>query len=125
VYTPGQILLATLIGAPAAGAFLLSWNFKRFGEPRRAQLSPILGVGVTAFVIAMSVIGIARPGVNVWSVVPAALCYQIARSMQGAKVRAHVALGGAKAPWWKALGTGVLCLLGIVAVSLLLSLLQR
>ena len=64
-------------------------------------------------------VGLLRPGMNAGNFLPAAACFWYARAVQGPMVAAHVAAGGRRESWWKALGVGLVAGLAVLAAIVL------
>jgi hypothetical protein len=120
--TPGQISLATFLGTPIAGMYLLSVNRRRMGNASLATTTLLGGIGATALMIGIGVllpesVGRALPiGVTI-------AAGQYARTEQPL-LDAHVSRGGQKESSWKAAGiglVGMVVLLGMVFVFLLVA----
>lgn len=59
MYSPGQVALATFLGGPLGGGWLMAVNYKRLGEP--AKMRAAIGLSVLAMA-AQVAIGCAIPG---------------------------------------------------------------
>lgn len=111
LYTPGQIALATFLGTPVAGMFLLSVNRRRMGKSSLATTTLLGGIGVTVLLFG---IGLVLPE-SVSRAIPIGVTIaagQYARVDQPL-LDAHVARGGQKESSWKAAGFG---LAGLAAI---------
>ncbi len=106
LYDSGAVGLATFFGSPLAGALLMAVNYNRLGKRGQSVLAVILGAIGTAALIAIGW-NLSRPvtgGLGIGALVGIT---QMARAMQGADVKAHVARGGQLASKWLAFGIGV------------------
>jgi len=113
LYTPGQVGLATFLGGPPAGAWLLARNFKRLGQPGRGHLTVILGIVGTAILLGCAL------ALNLPSVISIVLVFAmvgLARSLQGKAVERHEQCGGRRASNWRTAGVGLISCAGIFAL---------
>lgn len=115
LYTPGQVALAALLGAPLAGAILVAFTFKRLGRLRAAKAALILGALGTAMAFVVGWLLPDRIGYTIKSLPWVFATYYIAKGFLEPLVAAHMRAGGKRASWWAAAGigaaTGVLILL--------------
>ncbi len=98
--------LATFLGGPVAGSFLMALNYRRLGLKGKATLALIIGAIVTALAILI--------GWNLPSSVnfPLALALlfvtqRLARFLQGPAIQQHVQQGGSLASRWTAFASGL------------------
>jgi hypothetical protein len=114
LYTPGHVMLATFLGTPAAGLYLVWANRRRLGDAGGATEALIVGAVGTAMLFAA---GFALPEAA-GRVLPIAALFaagQYARRDAG-RLDAHARRGGQKESGWKAAGVGALGFLAVVAV---------
>src|SRR5262249_31593185 len=124
LYTPGQVTLATLLGAPIAGAALMASNARRLRSRPSPGIVIACGLAGTGVLIALAYL---IPDNIRSSVLPAAstaVMYQVARHLQGARLDSHLASGGKRRSYWAAAGIGlaffVLDVLVLLAIAALL-----
>ncbi|HEX2689673.1 MAG TPA: hypothetical protein VHN14_23810 [Kofleriaceae bacterium] len=106
MYSAGQVCLATFIGGPLGGGWLMALNYKRLGQPGKARVA--VGLNVLA-IVALTAIGFATPG---WSMSGLAIgsifgMRALAKSLQGAAYDRHVQAGGSRGSSWRAAGIGL------------------
>lgn len=106
LYTPGQVALATVLGAPLAGAILIAFTFKRLGRRRAAGAALILGAIGTVFAFVVTWFLPDRIGYALTSLPWVFATYYIAKGFLGPLVATHMRAGGKKASWWAAAGIG-------------------
>jgi hypothetical protein len=110
MYGADQICFATFLGGPLGGGWLMALNYKRLGEPAKAQLATALSVLAMAALVA---IGLAIPHqptlLLLWFLPTFAMC-GLAQSLQGAAYDRHVAAGGSRGSTWRVAGLGVVSL---------------
>lgn len=106
MYSAGQVWLATFLGGPVGGGWLMALNYKRLGEPGKARMTVALSVLAMAALIA---IGFVTPDRSMsWlAIVPIIVMRALAKSLQGAAYDRHVAAGGSRGSSWRAAGIGV------------------
>ena len=122
LYSPKQVLAASMLCA-AAGVLLLSWNFNRLGQTRRAKIALVSAIAFIGGLVALC-LGVPLQGRNPQSgfVLPAVIAgiiYQVALGLQAAPFRAHLAAGGLKESWWKTVAIGFGSLFGLLALLFL------
>jgi hypothetical protein len=109
MYSAGQVALATFLGGPLGGGWLMALNYKRLGEPGKAPIAIVLSVLAMAALIAIGLV--AGQGAVLWlMIVPVFVVSQLAKFLQGAAYDRHVALGGSRGSRWRAAGLGVVSL---------------
>lgn len=117
MYSVGQIVLATLLGGPLGGGWLMALNYGRLGEPRKARLAIVVSVLAIGALIAIGLL--AGPHAALWLILaPVVVVSQLATFLQADAHRRHVALGGSRASSWRAAGLGVVSLVIYTAVFL-------
>ena len=123
LFSVGQIILATFLGSPLPGMWMLSINFKRLGQKSKATNMLLIGVGLTilnlvfAFIVPnrVSPLSVSMPFIIVASV--------IARMQFTKPFEMHAANGGQKDSWGKAVGyalAGFVLIIAIVFVVMML-----
>jgi len=118
LFSKMHVLVATFLGAPLAGSILMALNYKRSGRPRHGITALVIGLVST---IGLFVIAYQLPDsfpnllIPCLSLAAVHLWYQKA---QQAEFEAHINAGGQKSSLAPPIGTGVLCLAGIVGVML-------
>ncbi|WP_428264990.1 hypothetical protein [Haliangium sp.] len=114
LYTAGQIVAATFIGAPLAGAWLMRSNYRALGNPSAAGKALGLGLLATAAVIALAFV---VPDKFPNSLIPALYCAVMAAMVkwgQGEQLARHTKLGGERPSHWGVAATGVVSLLALL-----------
>lgn len=106
MYSAGQVGLATFLGGPIGGGWLMALNYKRLGEPGKARAA--VGLSVLAMAVLVA-IGFATPGQRMsWLPIVLFIAMRgLAKSLQGAAYDRHVALGGSRGSSWRAAGIGL------------------
>jgi hypothetical protein len=123
LYSLGQIRWMTFLGGPLAATWMLSHNFRKLGQPRRAKWTWSIGSGVLGLIIGLSIVAEQRLGkLGSFSLaIPLAVAAnQIAKQTQGGALEAHQQGGGRRQPLWRALlvFVGSAALLGIGTAQL-------
>jgi hypothetical protein len=114
LYSPHHVLIATAIGGPFAGAFLVSANYRQLAEPRASNTAIAVGVFATASLL---IIGWFLPANSLGPVVVVAYAFAaqaLATKLQGQAVAAHTSSGGLTQSRWRAAGIGAVSLAGMV-----------
>lgn len=119
LYSPGQIFLATFLGAPLAGLYLLSENRKRLGHASLARLMLISGIVITAVLFAVSFVLPARAG-NIMPMLAAYSVWQFAKQ-DSVLIDAHQKKGGQMESGWKAAGIGLASMAVLLVLLVLIA----
>ena len=122
IFTNNAILVATFFGGPIAAGFLISKNFKVFGNDNAARKSIFWGIISTIFLFA----GIYMIPEHIIDIIPQAIIPLIytaiiaglVEKLQGQKIKEFFAANGKKASNWQAAGYGLIGLL-IIAVFII------
>jgi hypothetical protein len=109
MYSMAQIILATLIGGPLGGGWLMALNYKRLGEPGKARIAFVLGVLAMAGLIAIG-FAAGRDATGPLIVAPVIAVWMLAMHLQADAYKRHVAVEGRRASSWRAAGLGVVSL---------------
>jgi hypothetical protein len=112
LYSPGQAALATFLGTPLAGCWLLARNFKNLGSPAAGWGMLVLGLCWTAVLCTLGILDM-LPGIVSLGSIPAMVL--VMRAVQGSELDRHLSLGGRKTSWGYVIAAGVACLAIIVA----------
>ena len=116
VYKPGHVGLATFLGTPAAGFWLMGTNYAALGEPEKRGNMLWFGIAATVFVFAIAFVlpeDIPSLPINIAVVVGMiALC----KSMQGEALDEYVEYDTFWYSGWRAAGIGLLFLGGLIAL---------
>jgi hypothetical protein len=119
-YTPGQVLLAALLGGPLAGGYLFSRNYSLFGSPRKAKIALLCSLAVSVAAIGL---GFALPA-HTSRTAPAAILAGMYRWYAKAAFQATIAerqaQGWLRYSWWRVVGLSVTFLVLIVLLAALL-----
>jgi hypothetical protein len=104
MYSPGQIAGATFLGGPLGGAWLLSRNYQRLGEPGKARTA--LGLGVVATIVLFT-LAFAIPKLSSIGLLPVFLMWGIAKALQDNAYHRHLSLHGPRGSSWRTAGVGL------------------
>jgi hypothetical protein len=109
LHDAGSVAVATLLGAPAAGAILMALNYRRLGEKGLAVITLLAGFLVTALLVLLGYVApnAASTGIGIGLLIAMRL---IASKVQGPQIAEHVRRGGKLASKWVAAGVGLLFL---------------
>ena len=110
LYSVGQITLATFLGAPLAGGWLIARNYKALGQPEKAGMNLFWSIVGTLVLIGLAfVLPDNFPNIGI-SVVSVIAVKSWADAQFGKLLGRHRAANGKVHSWWRAVGIGVLCL---------------
>lgn len=104
LYSPRQVALATFLGTPLAGCWLVARNFKKLGSPRSGWAILVLGLAWAAGLCGLAIID-KLPGMVSLGSIPAMVL--LMRGIQGDDLDRHTSLGGRRTSWAYAVGAGV------------------
>lgn len=114
LYSPGQVVIAAVLGSPLAACWLMYLNHRRRGHG--AYATRVLVVGTVA-TLALLLLAIVLPD-RIGGFVPIATLAAVHQLAQRDRplFEAHVAAGGRRASVWKAIGAGVGGMVAILAI---------
>lgn len=95
LYNSTSVLVATFIGGPLAGGYLISENFRYLGEPEKAKQTWIYAILCLSVLLAIS--GFLQGSRIPWYVLPlgyTVLAYLPLKWMQSARIKSHKDQGG-------------------------------
>jgi choline-glycine betaine transporter len=111
------IFLATFLGGPLAGAFLMAENFKNLSQPERVKWTWGIGISVCILLICIGYIpALDRIPTPFYSVLSVALAQQFVRRYQGPAIRQHVEDGGNLYPMGRAIVAGLVGIAVVVGI---------
>jgi hypothetical protein len=115
LYSPAQVALASLFGAPLAGGILLYLNQRRLGRARPG-LALLAGLGLTAAMVAIAwpLPDVATRGIPLAGVLAT---WQTAKAWQGEAHAAHLAARGVPGSSWRAAGVGLAAMVALLALG--------
>lgn len=116
LYSKLQVAVSTFLGAPIAGALLMRRNYTAMGQREAAQKSLMIGIVGT---VALLVLAFFLPPNFPKLVIPIASLLAVRQWYSYAQeetFQTHAANGGETAWWGAALCTGLLCLMGVMAL---------
>jgi hypothetical protein len=102
LFSGGQLLVAALFGLPVAVALLMSLNFRRLNEPRRANLALAIGV-VLSLIVVIAVAVLPESWARLMPLTASLGMWQWARHAQRAALQERARIGGGRERWWRAL----------------------
>ena len=119
LFDANSVMLATFLGTPLGGSFLMSLNYRRMHKALAAAGTLLLGIAITGGAILAAYL-IPQSASYVISIGLLFGMKALAQSMQGEAVNQHEVQGGRLASKWAAAGIGLATLavlfLGIVGV---------
>lgn len=115
LYTGGQVLLASFLGAPIAGAILLGFNYRAVGKPASGFKAILAGAVAT---IVLFTVAFFLPDGFPNFILPAAYCvamYQFTLHFFGAEITKSKA-EGKNGSWLVAAAVGIVCLVVLLLI---------
>lgn len=109
VYSATQVGVATALGGPLGGAWLVALNYKRLDAAEKARTAIVLGVLAMAVVNALVLLA-SYSMLRLVVMVPGIVMAGLAELLRGDGYTRHVVLGGTRGSNWRAVGVGVACL---------------
>lgn len=122
VYTVTQITIATFLGGPLGGGYMISENYKLFNQSTKATQTIIYSVAALLILFAIGYLipdGSSFPA-TILPVLYAIGIRQVAQAAQGNLIDLHTNSGGAAFSWGRAIAVGVVSLV-ITSVPLLIA----
>lgn len=122
LYSKYQIYIATFIGGPLVGGYLMAHNFEVLGENEHAKKAKTYTIIVTLLLIALPsvlerLLNFTFPTTSL-SIVPTVLAIYFFRLYQDKKVDAAFARSVAKASFWAVAGRTVLSIIVTLVLAL-------
>ena len=116
LYSTGQVVLASFLGGPLAGGWVLRTNFARLKNQKAGWATLLVGALASAVLMWFAFIVpshfpsffVAGPGIL--------LMFLIAQHWQGATIEDHYLRGGPRGSSWRAAGIGLVGLVATVAM---------
>jgi hypothetical protein len=120
LYGPTAIFVATILFSPLVGGAMAAINWRRAGDPRKAKITLLLGVGALAVIVAIAALapaswGALQRGSVIGGTMGAAMGF---RNEQRVLFEAHKAGGGAKASPVLIFVIGIIVLAAVIAATL-------
>jgi hypothetical protein len=117
LYNERAILIATFVGGPLAGGFLLAENFNRLNQSANAGKTWIATAAALLFLFGSLFIPALDniPGI-VYSFAFCFTAHSIAKKYQGSQIMLHQTNGGQLFSTWRTVGLGLLAMLAMIAV---------
>jgi len=115
LYSLGQIMLATFLGAPLAGSLLVAQNYRLLHKSNAARRAIAYGLVST---IVLLIVSLFLPERFPNSLLPIIYCIamrQLVSYLQGEAIVHHFSLGGAKGSWLITIVFGIASLLVLCA----------
>lgn len=108
LFSMWQVVVATVVGGPVSGAFLIHRNCTVRGDTRGARMSLVAGFGGTAILFVLAfVLPDTVPGA-LWPVVSTVVVHYWYKTVHEATYRQHIARGGERGSWLVVLGVSLL-----------------
>ena len=115
-----QIGVATFLGYPIAGCWLLAENFRYLGRPDRARVSWIGGiVAMFALLVLAAFLPADTPNMMI-PAVSAMTMHQLATQFQNPGFQSFVASGGYLQSNWRVAGISIACLIVVTPLIFLI-----
>lgn len=109
MYSAPQVAVATVLGGPLGGAWLMALNYKRLGAPRRARAAIMLGLVAMAAVVVIGLVA-SYGAMRLLVMIPGIVVAGLTELLQGASYFRHVSVGGRRGSNWRVAGVGAVCL---------------
>jgi len=124
LFDASSVTIATLLGAPIAGAILMAVNYRRLGKEVNAAVVFLSGLAVTILAMVSANL-IPASALYAVPIVLLVVMRSIAQSLQGPAVQQHVSSGGKLGSRWIAFGVGMAALVAIFGALFILFFIQQ
>ncbi len=117
LYSPGQVAVATFLGSPLAGCWLMASNFRELDQLDARQKTLFGGVAVSIVVLLLALF---LPEDFPSIVLPLAYSIglrQLAVQMQGEAFDAHREAGGLRHSHWRVAGVSVVAFIAFIVMT--------
>ena len=120
-YTPGQVLLATLLAGPLAGGYLLSRNYSLMGLPKKAKAALAWSVGILICTIGLGYALPAHSGrIGIAAGVAGMYRWYAKQAFEG-PIAERQQSGWVQYSWWRVFAVSLGFLVLVVALIFLLT----
>ncbi|XLY87214.1 hypothetical protein ACK8QS_16820 [Ectopseudomonas mendocina] len=116
LYSIAGIGVATFIGTPLAGAWLLAHNLQLLGQAHRVAM--VWGISVALLLVTL-VLAVVLPDevpALPFAIAQLMVMIMLAKNLQEADLKQHADVGGAFLSNWRAAGIGLLFTIGMAAL---------
>ncbi|MFV9682494.1 hypothetical protein ACNFD4_07340 [Pseudomonas sp. NY15367] len=116
LYSIAGIGVATFIGTPLAGAWLLAHNLQLLGQANRVAM--VWGISVALLLVTL-VLAVVLPDevpALPFAIAQLMVMIMLAKNLQEADLKQHADVGGAFLSNWRAAGIGLLFTIGMAAL---------
>ncbi|ALN18204.1 hypothetical protein [Ectopseudomonas mendocina] len=116
LYSVAGVGLATFIGTPLAGAWLLAHNLQLLGQAHRVAM--VWGISVVLLLVTLVLAFVLPEEVPAlpFAVAQLMVMIMLAKNLMEADLKQHVEAGGAFLSNWRAAGIGLLFTIGLAAL---------
>lgn len=118
IYKDNAMWVATFLGGPLAGGYVMAQNFKAFNEPGKAVTTWICTV-IATIVIFGAIFSIPNSAKIPGQLIPifyTVIMASLMKHFQGASITAHINAGGQTYNWGRVIVVGLLGLLSTFAI---------
>lgn len=113
IYKDGAFWVATFLGGPLVAGYLLTENFKSFGQPEKVK--PTWIITIIATIVIFGAVFMIPENINIPNqIIPityTAIAFGLFKKYQEEKVTEHIKQGGLIYGWGKVIGVGLIGLL--------------
>ncbi|HTJ13439.1 MAG TPA: hypothetical protein VL547_15500 [Dinghuibacter sp.] len=112
------IFLATFLGGPLPGAFLMAENFRNLGQPEKAKWTWAVAVVLILFLLLLGYIPVLNqiPG-YLYTIISLVIARFFSRKFQSAAIKQHIDDGGVLYPVGRALLAALVGIVIVVGIS--------
>ncbi len=118
IYKDSAMLVATFLGGPLAGGYLMAANFKALNEPGKVLITWICTI-IATVIIFTAVFSIPKNAKIPGQLIPifyTVIMSSLMKHFQGASITAHINAGGQTYNWGRVIVVGLVGLLSTFAI---------
>lgn len=118
IYQDRAMWVATFLGGPLAGGYVMAKNFKAFNEPAKAAITWICTIIATVviFGVIFSIKDSAKIPGQLIPIIYTVIMSSLMKHFQGAAITSHINAGGQIYNWGRVVVVGLLGLLSTFAI---------
>jgi threonine/homoserine/homoserine lactone efflux protein len=118
MYSARQVYVASFLGSPIAGAWIMSLTFRALNRNDAANTTLMLGVVATVVAAAVAYLLPEKTPNLLWPLAYSITIYYLAKHQMEADVNSRIENGGRRGSWWIVFGVSALCAFVVILLAL-------